>query len=274
MVEETIREGHMVIRERPRRVGLIGFGAIGQPVVELAQRFPDELEIIAACTRTGIPRRSGVSLSVVGTLDELLRLRPDVVVEIAGHDALREHGPHVLTAGIDLVAVSVGVLAIPEVESDLLSAAQEGGSQIRVASGAIGALDALAAASIGGIDRVTHTTRKPARTLLGDEADGMTEARDVFNGPAREAALVFPESVNVTAAVSLAGIGFDRTLVRVIADPAVDRNVHSVEAEGEFGSLRFEIRNVPSEDNPKTGRIVAMSIISTLRQPWSPLSIG
>jgi aspartate dehydrogenase len=264
----------MTMHERPRRVGLIGFGAIGQPVVELATRYPNEIEIVAATTRTGIPRQSGASLLVVGTLDELLRHRPDVVVEIAGHDALREHGPHVLSAGIDLVAVSVGVLAVPEVERDLLEAAREGNSQIRVASGAIGALDALAAAAIGGIDRVTHTTRKPARTLLGDDADGMAEEREVFNGPARAAALRFPESVNVTAAVSLAGIGFDRTMVRVIADPAVDRNVHQVEAEGGFGQLRFEIRNVPSDDNPKTGRIVAMSIISTLRQPGLPLSIG
>jgi aspartate dehydrogenase len=253
---------------------LIGFGAIGQPVVDLAERYRDEFEIVAAFTRSGVPRQRATSLPLVGTLDELLRLRPDVVVEIAGHDALREHGPHVLSAGIDLVAVSVGVLAIPEVERDLLAAAQEGGSQIRVASGAIGALDALAAAAIGGIDRVTHTTRKPARTLLGDEANGITDEREVFNGPAREAALRFPESVNVTAAVSLAGIGFDRTLVRVIADPAVDRNVHQVEADGDFGLLRFEIRNVPSDDNPKTGRIVAMSIVSTLRQPGLPLSIG
>jgi aspartate dehydrogenase len=262
------------MRERRRCVGLIGFGAIGQPVVDLAQRYRDEFEIVAAFTRSGVPRQGGASLPVVGTLDELLRLRPDVVVEIAGHDALREHGPHVLSAGIDLVAVSVGVMAISEVERDLLEAADEGNSQIRVASGAIGALDALAAAAIGGIDRVTHTTRKPARTLLGDAANGMTDEREVFTGPAREAALRFPESVNVTAAVSLAGIGFDRTRVRVIADPAVDRNVHQVEAEGGFGQLRFEIRNVPSDDNPKTGRIVAMSIVSTLRQPGLPLSIG
>ncbi len=262
------------MRERPRRVGLIGFGAIGQPVVELAERYQDEIDIVAACTRTGGQRNGNPSLPIVSSIEELLGYQPDVVVEIAGHDALREHGPQVLASGIDLVVVSVGILAVPEVERDLIAAAQEGGSQIRVASGAIGALDALAAASIGGIDRVTHTTRKPARTLIGDEANGMTTAKDVFNGPAREAALRFPESVNVTAAVSLAGIGFDRTMVLVIADPAVDRNVHQVEAEGDFGLLRFEIRNVPSESNPKTGRIVAMSIISTLRQATIPLSIG
>lgn len=257
-----------------RRVALIGLGAIGRSVVDIADAYADEIVIVAACTGSGEARFPDVTLPVVDSLPALLAHSPDVVVEVAGHEALRQHGPGVLRTGLDLVAVSVGVLAVPEVEQELLDAAREGGSQIRVASGAIGALDALAAAAIGGIDSVTHTTRKPAYTLLGDEGREMTEAREVFHGPARAAALRYPESVNVTAAVSLAGIGFDRTEVRVIADPDVDRNIHSVEAHGAFGSLRFEIRNVPSETNPKTGRIVAMSIVSTLRQARLPLSIG
>ncbi|HUG16663.1 MAG TPA: aspartate dehydrogenase [Thermomicrobiales bacterium] len=258
----------------PRRVALIGLGAIGRSVVEIAAAYPDEIAIVAACTRSGMSRYDDVTVRVVGSIRELLAHAPDVVVEVAGHDGLREHGPAVLRSGIDLIAVSVGALADPAVERDLLEAAREGGSQIRVASGAIGALDAIAAAAIGGIDSVTHTTRKPAHPLLGDEARSMTEARDVFHGPARAAALRYPESVNVTAAVSLAGIGLDRTEVRVIADPAVERNIHTVEVVGAFGSLIFEIRNVPSETNPKTGRIVAMSIVSTLRQARLPLSIG
>jgi aspartate dehydrogenase len=262
------------MRTGPRRVGLIGCGTIGEPVVNLAARYPDEIEIVAACTRSGRSRTGSVTLPVVASLDALLAYQPEVIAEIAGHDALREHGPRVLRAGVDLVAVSVGILADPAVERELLDAARASGRQIRVASGAVGALDALAAATIGGIERVTHTTRKPPWTLLGAEATGLSAEREVFRGPAREAALRYPESVNVTAAVSLAGIGFDRTLVRVIADPAVDRNVHLIEAEGAFGSLSFEIRNIPSETNPRTGRIVAMSIVSTLRQPRLPLSIG
>jgi aspartate dehydrogenase len=254
-----------------RRVGLIGLGAIGRSVVEIAAGYPQEIEIVAACTRRG--EQVG-HVPVVGRVDDLLALQPDVVVEVAGHDALREHGPRVLSAGFDLIAVSVGVLADPAVEQALRDAAVEGGSQLRVASGAIGALDALASAAVGGIDRVTHTTRKPARTLLGDAAEAMTEAREIFYGPAREAAFRFPESVNVTASVSLAGIGFDRTLVRVIADPSVQHNIQQVEVEGAFGSFRFEIQNVPSAANPKTGMIVAMSIINTLRQTQLPLSVG
>jgi aspartate dehydrogenase len=258
----------------PRRVALIGLGAIGRSVVDIAAGYPDEMTIVAACTNSGQHRFDGVDVPLVRDVASLLAHAPDVVVEVAGHDGLREHGPAVLRSGLDLIAVSVGILADASVERALLDAAHERGSQIRVASGAIGALDAIAAAAIGGIGSVTHTTRKPAYTLLGDEASGMTSEREVFHGPAREAALRYPESVNVTAAVSLAGIGFDRTEVRVIADPAAERNIHTVEAHGEFGFLRFEIRNVPSETNPKTGRIVAMSIVSTLRQARLPLSIG
>jgi aspartate dehydrogenase len=110
--------------------------------------------------------------------------------------------------------------------------------------------------------------------LLGDEAESLTEARELYRGPAREAARLFPESVNVSAAVSLAGIGFDRTEVRVVADPNIDRNTHQVEAEGAFGSLRFEIRNVPTDENPRTGRLTAMSVVSCLLQPRVPLALG
>jgi aspartate dehydrogenase len=259
---------------QPRRVGLIGCGAIGRSVVELAASYSTEMVVIAALTRSGRPNVPETSVPLVDTLDALLDQQPDIVVEVAGHAALRQHGPGVLRSGCDLIAVSVGILADPAVERELLAAARQDNSQLRIAAGAIGALDALAAAKIGGIERVTHTTRKPASTLLGDDALGMADAREIFNGSAREAVMRFPESVNVTAAVSLAGVGFDRTVVRVIADPAVDHNIHVVEASGVFGSFQFEIRNVPSDSNPRTGRIVAMSIVSALRQPCLSLSIG
>lgn len=262
------------MRMRPLRVGLIGFGAIGSSVVELARGHSDELEIVAACTQSGHPRHEHVNIPVVDTCEALLSHQPDIVVEIAGHAALREHGPMVLRSGRNLIAVSVGIIADRGVERELQTAALEGNSQLRIASGAIGALDALAAASIGGLDRVTHTTRKPASTLAQNYSKRLVEEYELFSGPAREAVMLFPESVNVTASVSLAGIGFDRTFVRVISDPKIDRNVHLVEAEGAFGSFRFEIRNVPSDSNPRTGLIVAMSIISVLRQPLLAISVG
>jgi aspartate dehydrogenase len=171
--------------------------------------------------------------------------------------------------------VSVGALADPELEAELLEAARDGNARIRIASGAVGALDAIRAASLGGIDSVTHTTRKPARALLPpQQAAELSGPREIFAGSARAAALRFPESVNVVAAVSLAGIGFDRTTARVIADPDICTNQHEIRAQGQFGSLCFQINNVPSDANPKTGRIVAMSIVAQLLQRTSSFIIG
>lgn len=259
----------------PMRVGLIGCGAIGQEVVRLADpAAAGACDFVAALVRDPAKPR-GVDVPVVGTLGALLAAGPEVVVECAGHGGLREHGAAVLRAGCDLVMVSVGVCAVPGVLDDLVAAAVAGGAQATVASGAIGALDAISAAAVQGLERVTHTTRKPPRTLLPpDEAAALTEAREVFRGSAREGALLFPESINVAAAVSLAGIGLDRTEVRVLADPAVSRNHHVVEAAGGFGALRFEIANVPSDANPRTGRLVAMSILRTLMLRRAPLIVG
>lgn len=259
---------------KPLRVGLIGLGTIGQGAVRLLQQQgAGTVQIVAALVRD--PGRSrDVDTPVVATLDQLLGLKPDLVVEVAGHDGLREHGAAVLRSGFDLVAVSVGVLAHQEVYDELLAAAEEGGTQLKVASGAVGALDAIAAARQGGLERVTHTVRKPPSTLFGPDAEPLTEPKTVFSGFAREAAIRYPESVNVTAAVSLAGIGLDRTEVRIIADPAVDRNQHEIAAEGEFGRLRFEVQGIPTEQNPRTGRLVAMSIVNTLLARQAPIVVG
>jgi aspartate dehydrogenase len=254
------------------RVGLIGCGAIGRGVIGLA-RAEDQLEFVGAVVaEPGRPRGPG-GPPICASVDELLGRRPEVVIEVGGHAALGSHGPAVLRAGIDLLLVSVGALADPVVEQAIVEAACAGGSRAIVVSGAIGGLDALAAAAVGGLTSVTHTTRKPARTLLGDAHD-LDAPRELFSGSAREGALRFPESINVAAAVSLAGIGLDRTVVKVIADPGVECNMHEVVAHGAFGTLRFEIRNVPTDDNPRTGRLVAMSVVHALRRRRARVVIG
>lgn len=257
------------------RVGLIGLGAIGRGVIQLL-RPDDDVEVVGALVGDPRKKRRPEPPPICGSLEELLEKRPEVVVEVAGHDALRCFGPQVLSAGVDLIVVSVGALANKDVEQAMLKGARQGGSRAFVASGAIGALDALASAAVcGGLRRVTHTTRKPARALLEPaEAADLTEPRELFRGSARAGALRFPESINVAAAVSLAGIGLDRTEVCVIADPRVKRNSHEVVAEGDFGDLRFEIHNIPTDANPKTGRLVAMSIVHALRKRHAPLVVG
>ena len=273
-LERSVLEAQYLARTR-MRVGLVGLGAIGQGVVELVnQHAAEDVEVVAALVRDPLRPRAAGGPERVTTLDELLGKQLHVTVEVAGHNALRSYGPKILRAGCDLIAVSVGVLADPEAHDTLLAAAQAGGGRIKIASGAIGALDAIAAASLGGLTRVIHTTRKPAKALLGSDADRLKVAKEIFYGSAREGALKFPESINVAVAVSLAGLGLDRTEVRIIADPSVEHNQHEVVAEGAFGSLHFEIQSVPTESNPKTSRLVAMSVVRTLMLRRAPIVIG
>lgn len=258
----------------PLRVGLIGLGAIGQDLVRLARTSaPDQIEFVGAIVQDlDKPDRM---LPVFRSVDEIMKHQPDVFLEVAGHEGLRTHGIDVLNRGLDLYFLAVGSLADPDFEAEFRAAAGASTGQAIVVSGAIGALDAISGAKTGGLDRVQHTVRKHPTTLLGmEEGAGISEETEVFRGTARDAALAYPESVNVTAAVSFAGIGLDRTEVVVMVDPAVDRNVHTVEAEGAFGSLRFEIRNIPSEQNPKTGALVAMSSLRQLLKRREGIAVG
>jgi aspartate dehydrogenase len=252
---------------------LIGFGAVGGAVarmigeglagpatlIAVVVRDPDRYA--AAEARLGIPFLTDVA--------DLIALHPDVVLEAGGHDAFRAHVPPLLAAGIDVIALSVGVLADDDLFAEVERSAVAGGGRLRIPSGAIAALDAISAAAVGGIDRVVHSVRKPPASLLdGDAATEVVrsgEARVLYDGPARAAARLFPANVNVVAAVSIAGIGFDRTEVRVIADPSVTHNTHEVEVEGAFGRLHVRIENVPSDENPKSGRIVPLSLVRALR---------
>jgi aspartate dehydrogenase len=256
------------------RVGFIGLGTIARGVLELLQP-EDGIEIVGALVAHPNKPRPGCHVRLCTRVEDLIARKPEVVVEAAGHAALRCHGPTVLRAGIDLLILAVGALAEPDTERAIVAAAEAGRSRAIIVSGGIGGLDAIASASAGELRRVTHFTRKPSRALLPpDEASTLREPRELFAGSAREGALKFPESINVAAAVSLAGIGLDRTEVRVLADPALDRNRHEVVAEGDFGRLRFEIENVPTEDNPRTGRLVAMSVVQALRRRQARLIIG
>src|SRR5437762_3278718 len=170
------------------RVGLIGLGAIARGVLDLVQPSED-IRIVGVLVAHPNKQRAGPALRICRRVEDLIDLHPEVVVEAAGHAALRCYAPLILRSGIDLLLVSVGALADPATERSIVSAARGGKSHAIVASGAIGALDALAAASVGGLSRVTHTTRKPAAALLpNNEAEGLPEPREWSHGSAREGA--------------------------------------------------------------------------------------
>ncbi|WP_107846322.1 aspartate dehydrogenase [Litoreibacter ponti] len=251
------------------KVGIIGYGAIAQYLAQALPRIGAELVFVVAREGREIAVRDALGDVAVGG-DILGAPELDVVVDCAGHQALRDHGYAVLRRGIDLVTVSIGALADDALRASLEEAARIGGSTLHLPSGALGALDALGSAAEGGLARVTYTGRKPPNGWKGSPAedavdlDGLTEAAVHFEGSARQAALAYPKNANVAAAVALAGVGFDATQVLLIADPDARANIHEVEAEGEFGSFRFEIAGETLPDNPRTSALAAMSVVKTV----------
>lgn len=213
---------------------------------------------------------------VVG-IEELEPLA-DLVIECAPAQLLPDIVGPFLRAGKPAVVLSCGALLMHE---DLVEEARDHGGQIIVPSGALLGLDAVAAAAEGEIRSVHMITRKPVRGLLGApylerhgiDIAGLVEPQRIFSGTAREAAAGFPANVNVAVALALAGIGPDRTTIEIWADPALTRNTHRIEVEADSASFAMSIGNVPS-DNPRTGRITALSVIATLRKITAPLRVG
>lgn len=265
------------------KIGLIGRGGIARYVEEKLKREghhvtayllrPQRVEQMRSASAGGLVDGPAF-VSSVGALPADL----DRVVDCAGHEALREYGAQVLRAGFDLTTVSLGALADPALEDDLRRAAVEGGATLSLASGAIGALDALRSARIGELKSVRYVGRKPPEGWRGSPAEDRLDLNALTDGPAthfsgtaREAARTYPKNANVAAAVALAGIGFDRTEAELIADPTVTTNIHEILAEGTFGQLEFRISGQPLPDNPRSSALAAMSVVDKILQSASPI---
>jgi aspartate dehydrogenase len=180
------------------------------------------------------------------------------------------------------MVMSVGAFADKELLETVRSLARNNHCSVYLPSGAVCGLDGVKSASVCKIDSVTITTRKPIAGLRGApfivknniDIDSITGPTEIFSGPAAVAIREFPANVNVAASLSLVGIGFERTLVKVVVDPTIKRNMHEIVVRGEFGELRTVVENVPSKTNPKTSFLAALSAIATLRQVCEPIKIG
>jgi aspartate dehydrogenase len=257
----------------PRRIGLIGYGAIAKALLQTVEPGT------ARWTVAGIVRKTAIAESMAGypvcrNIDELLALKPDLIVECAGHEALRTLGPRVLSAGVDLLIASTGALADASIEAGLRSAAAQGRSRALLVAGAVGGLDALAAARHSGLAQVRYIGRKPPGAWRGTAAEQTVDlskftssAVQIFDGSARQAALRFPQNANVAAAIALAGVGFDLTRVHLFADPGISDNLHRIEAVGAFGRFQIELAGVALPDNPRTSRLTVGSLARALDGP-------
>lgn len=263
-----------------RSVALIGYGAIAQAVCSaLKEDAGSPLTQVLVREGKGVSTQKAVGRNIE-VIEDTRHLRADtgLVIECAGHDAVRQYGPAVLTRGMDFAIVSAGVLADDALQDQLVSAAQDGGARLQVLSGAIGGIDALAAAGTA-LETVSYTARKPPLSWSGSPAErnhdlaNITEPTAIFEGTAREAALGYPKNANVVATVALASIGFDRTMVRLMADPTAEGNTHEIHASGGGYDLQYATRGAALASNPKTSALTAQSILRAIRAEAPGLAV-
>jgi aspartate dehydrogenase len=263
------------------RVAIAGLGPIGTKVAEALDQGIDGLVLTAVSVQN--PEKHLNWLGKLATLPAVLPIEQlsevaDIVIECAPGRLLRSIVAPFVTKGKTAIVLSAGALLENE---DLIELAKQNGGQIVVPTGALIGLDAVTAAAVGTIHSVRMVTRKPVQGLAGApyivenniDIERITEPLRIFEGTAREAAKGFPANLNVAVAVSLAGIGPDRTRLEIWADPTVTRNIHRVEVESDSARFSMSIENIPSE-NPKTGRITALSVIAYLRKQRSALRVG
>lgn len=265
-----------------KKIAVIGYGAVGAYVLD-ALRGADGVAVIGVIARAGrldaaqavVAGRAPVALEVADLAE-----RPDLVLDCAGHPGLIQHGARTLEAGIEMITVSSGALADPELFDRLTAASNSGGARLQVASGAIGGLDVLAAAKRGGLDKVVYQGRKPPKSWRGSPAeeavdlDALSEAAVFFEADAREAALRYPKNANVAASAALAGLGFERTTVKLIADPAATHNTHELEVEGAFGGFAMRLQGAPMPGNPRSSALTAMSMVDAALRRVAPIWVG
>lgn len=270
------------------RIAILGGGTIARLFLEHIRRgdLGEGIDIAAICGRSAasagaaLAREYGVPF-VVG-VNALVATKPDVVIEAASHDAVREHLVKLLSARIAVIVLSGGALVDDKLRAAAESAAQVNGALLYVPSGGIGSLDALKAACIAGVDEVSIQVAKPPAAwkeidfvdALGVDLDALCEARVLFEGSAREGVPHFPQNVNIAAVLSMAGIGFDRTRLTVVADPALTRNTHTIRIRGASGSITVVLENVPAPENPKTAWLACYSALAALKLMNSKVRYG
>ncbi len=269
------------------RIGIIGGGVIARLILEeIRQGSLRDSEVVGLLGRSGASRGKPLAgdygVPFVTGLADLLGRKPEVVVEAASHEAVREHAAPLLAAGISVVVMSGGALVDDALRDRLERLAVEQRALLCVPSGGIGGLDALKAVCAAGAEEVEIAVTKPPAAWKGIpyversgvDLDRLTGPVTLFDGTAREGVPHFPANVNIAAVLSLAGIGFDRTRLKVVADPALRFNTHYINIRGRTGVISIKFESVPSPDNPKTAMLACYSALAALKALASPVRYG
>jgi aspartate dehydrogenase len=269
------------------RIGIIGGGEIARLFLEHLKRGElGDAAVVAIVGRSHASRGKQLAARhavpfVIG-IDALLAARPDVVIEAASHEAVRDYGEALLARGISFIVLSGGALCDDALRARLEVTAAKSGGMLYVPSGGIGGLDALKAACVAGVHEVEIAVTKPPAAWkgiayvekLGVDLDRLAEATVLFEGKARDGVPHFPANVNIAAVLSMAGIGFDRTQLKVVADPALKLNTHYITIRGHSGTINVKFESVPFPDNPKTAMLAAYSALAAFKQFNSRVRYG
>lgn len=258
------------------KIGIIGTGNIAEYLLKsINENKKVDGEIVSIFGRNqevGPRLQSQYNVEFFTDFQEFIESPIDLVVEAATIGVAMKHMEEVLATDKDFILSSIGAFKDVEFLEQMKAVARKHKQHIYLPSGAIGGLDLLQSAnSLGGLEEVSITTRKSYESL-GLEIKDVEEC--IFDGVAIDAIEKFPKNVNVALLLSIAGLGAEQTIVRVIADPKVHRNTHSVEAIGDFGKMNMTIENEPMPNNPKTSYLAALSILSTLQNRGNAITIG
>ncbi len=234
-------------------------GIIGCKLIGLYDIYPEKCRDLVKKYGLG-------DVVVASSIKELLDLGPDIIVEAASPDAVKEYALEIVSRGIDLVVLSVGALLDKDFMERLRDALEKSGSRIIIPSGAIAGLDAIKALRLVGIDRVVLRTRKPPSSLKSKaniDLEGISEPTVVFSGDSYRAVREFPVNINVSATLTIAS--GSPVHVEIIADPMVDKNIHEIEVYSRASHIRITVENMPSPSNPRTSYLAALSALNTLK---------
>ena len=258
------------------RLAIIGCGSIGGELAEAADEMAEVKRIYLTDQRglaaEALASRLKKAVAVRTIEPELYHC--DLVIEAASQSAAREIIPKIVGRGVDIMIMSVSALADDDYRKNVYDTARHTGARILVPSGAVCGTDGLSSACVGRIDSVVLTTTKNPESLIGvpyleEHSIDITKIDKptmIYEGTAREAVKLFPKNVNVAATVSLMGIGFDETKVRIVLDPATRSNSHELVVKGEFGEIVSKTSNVPYPSNQSTSHLAALSAISALKR--------
>ncbi len=239
-----------------KTVAIAGCGAIGTLIAQAIEKgvVPCDRLILYDIDKVKAEKLKEtlhVPAAVAESLDELIKLKPTVLVEAASQQAARDIVPKAISGNVELIVMSVGALLGMNVRS----------SKIHICSGAIGGLDAISSADLAGVDEVVLTTRKNPRVLdLDNQAEKL-----VYEGGAEEAARRFPREMNVAATLALT-VEPEKVRVQVISDPKVQKNVHEIRVKWKYGDMFLRFSNDPHPENPKTSALSAWSAIRLLKE--------